>query len=149
MIDRLTDLLTDLGKIFQIPLSLDKYNACSIQIPPITIQLQLDATEENLFLFSKIIELPPGRFRENVLCEALKANAGPDPRTGIFGYVAQTNHLSLHQSYPLSILNAERLSGLFGAFFEMGESWHNSIQNGQIAPVSATTSRPSPFGIRP
>lgn len=147
MTDRFSELLSELGKIFQIPLTLDKYNACSINIPPLTIQLQLDPTQENLFLFAKIIELPPGRFRENVLCEALKANGMTDPRPGIFSYYAQTNHLTFHQLYPLSILNGETLSGLFGAFYEIGESWHNSIQNGQASP--GLDRRPLPFGMKP
>lgn len=147
MTDRFSDLLSELGKIFQIPLALDKYNACSINVPPLTIQLQLDPTQENLFLFTKIIELPPGRFRENVLCEALKANGLTDPRSGVFSYFAHTNHLTFYQTYPLSILSGERLSGLFGAFYEMGESWYSSIQNGQAAPSTAT--KPPPFGIKP
>jgi len=147
VIDRFSSLLQELGTILLLPLSLDKYNACSIEISPIIIQMQLDATQETLFFFSKIIELPPGRFREDVLAEALKANNLPDPRAAIFGYLAITNHLTLHQNFPLSILNGERLAGMFGAFYELGKSWHTAIESGRTAPPANSDS--IPLGMRP
>jgi hypothetical protein len=147
MTDRLTELLGELGKIFQLSLHTDKYNACSISIPPLVIQLQLDSTQEKLFLFSKIFELPPGKFREIVLREALNANGLPDPRPGVFGYIAASNHLALHQRYPLEILNGERLAGLFGSFYELAELWHKALASGQSAPPS--TAARSPFGLKP
>ena len=135
MTDQFSSLLQELGTILQLPLHTDQYSACSIEIPPIIIQLQLDATQESLFLFSKVIALPPGKFRENVLAEALKANALPDPRAAIFGYFAASNHLTLHQSFPSALLNGERLAGLFGAFYELGKSWHEAIASGRAAPL--------------
>ncbi len=150
MIDRFEELLNELGKVFHLGLSIDKHHACSIQIDEnVTVQLQLDMAQENLFLFSKIIEIPPGKFRENVLREALKANAMPDPRAGIFAYLANGNQLVLFQCYPLEMLNGERLSGFLGAFIEIGETWNKAIANGQAGPPGASTpSSPSPFGLR-
>ncbi len=145
MTDRFSELLSELGKILGLSLSPDKYNACTIELPPLFIQLELSDTQENLFLFTKIIDLPPGKFRENVLAEALKANALPDPRPGVFGYFAMTNHLTLHQTYPVHILNGERLAGLFGSFFEWGELWHKSIQRGETSPSIPTLK--TPFGF--
>lgn len=145
--DRFSEILSELGSILGISLVEDKYQACSILIPPLTIQLQLDPTQEHLILFTKIIDLPPGKFRENVLTEALKMNGLPDPRVAIFSYIGKTNHLAIHQTYPLSFINGEKLSGIFGAFFELGESWHTSIQQGRAGPASSGTS--IPFGMRP
>lgn len=149
MSDYFTDLLTELGKIIQLPLIPDKSNACSIAMEPLVIQMELDASQENLFLFTKIIELPPGKFRENVLCEALKNNGMPDPRAGVFGFIALTSQLALYQMYPITMLNGETLSGLLGAFFDMGSAWHSAIRNGQ-AGVSTSSSGgpPPPWGMR-
>lgn len=122
------ELLQQLGKILRLPLHIDKHHACSIQMLPLIVQLQPDLPQEKLFLFSKIIELPPGKFRENILFEALKANALPDPRAGIFSYIAATNHLVLYQIYPFSILNGERLANFLGGFFEIASSWHKKIK---------------------
>lgn len=146
MTDRFSELLSQLGKVFHLSLHPDKSNACSIKIPPVTIQLQLDSTQERMFLFSKIIEIPPGKFRENVLRDALKANGLPDPRPGVLAFIASTNHLALYQRYPLEILNGERLAAFFGSFFEMAESWHKTIQNGQSSPLGISN---PPFGVRP
>ncbi|MBU6447032.1 MAG: hypothetical protein KGQ49_06510, partial [Verrucomicrobia bacterium] len=85
--------------------------------------------------FAEIAETPPGKFRENILKEALKANALPDPMPGIFGYILATNRLAQFQKYPLHILTAERLSQIIGAFLEMAEVWQKAIMTGQSAPI--------------
>lgn len=145
MITQFEELLSGLGKVFDLKLHIDKQHACSIQIHPhLVIQLQLDITQEHLWIFSKLIDLPPGKFRENILKEALKANALPDPRVGILSYLATTNQLALFQKYPLNILNGEKLSGFLGAFLEMGNSWREAISSGQSAPPQ--TQR-NPFGM--
>jgi hypothetical protein len=149
MMDHFEQLLSYLSPIFGIPLHPDKLGACSIVLSPHrTIQLQLNISQENLLFFSKVIEVPPGKFRENVLKEALKANGLPDPLPAILGYLPTAGYLIAYQSYPLSILNAERLAGLLGAFVEMTESWYAAIQRGQSAP-QLFKSQPSPFGMRP
>ena len=128
MSDLFQQLLTELGKIFDLSLHVDHHHACSIQISPLIVQLQLDSSQEKILLFSKIIELPPGRFRENILLETLKSNALSDPVAGIFGYIASINHLALYQCYPLSILNGERLANFLGGFLEMAIKWHKKIK---------------------
>jgi hypothetical protein len=136
VIDRFQELLNELGKVFHLQLFVDHHHACSIQIPPLTVQLQLDPSQEHLLLFTKVIEIPPGKFRENVLKETLKANGAIDPVLGIFGYIASMNTLALYQKYPIHILNGEKLAGIFGAFFEMATTWHEAIQQGKAAPLS-------------
>lgn len=133
-VDRFQELLSELGKIFHMPLHPDDLYACSLQIGPLTIQLELDPTQQELLLFTKVAELPPGKFRENILCETLKHNNLPDPRPGTFGYLAKTNHLALFQRYPLPLLTGDLLANLFGAFYELGSAWHLAIQNGQTRP---------------
>src|SRR5690242_9542948 len=93
-------------------------------------------TQESLWIFTKLIEIPPGKFRENILKEALKANALPDPRAAIFAYMAATNHLILFQKYPLEILTGERLAGLIGSFLETADRWKEAIASGQSSPNS-------------
>lgn len=149
MINQFEELLQALGKIFHLSLHVDYHNACSIRIrEDLVIQLQLDTSQENLWFFSKLIEVPPGKFRENVFKEALKANGQPDPRAGLFGYLPQSNHLVLFQKYPLAILNGERLAGLLGAFLEMGESWRKAISSGLSAPPPIRSTSHNPFGLK-
>ncbi len=150
MTDQFEELLKALGHVFHLPLHIDKHHACSIQVHnQLIIQLKPDPSLENLFIFSKIIEIPPGKFRENVLREALKANASTDPRVGIFGYIASTNQLALFQRYPFGILNGERLAGLVGAFLEYCETWRKAIEGGFPAPPSSSSTLPPPMGLKP
>lgn len=151
MIGQFEELLAALGKVFHLVLHIDQSNACSIQIHEgLVIQLQPDLAQENLWLFSKLVEIPPGKFRENVLKEALKANSLPDPRPGVFSYLSQSNHLVLCQKYPFSILDGERLAGLIGGFVEMGEIWQKAIVSGQAAPQTTPPRHglPNPFGLK-
>jgi len=151
MTDPFEELLVALGQVFHLELRVDKSGACSILIPPdMVIQLQLDSAQENLFFFCKIVEVPPGRFRENILSDALKANAMPDPVAGILAYLNPTNHLILYQSYPLTILNGERVASFFADFLQMAEGWRKAIMSGKSSPLPSTlSSNEKPFGMRP
>lgn len=144
------ELLTELGQFLHLDLHPDIYNACTIQMHPfLTIQLQLDGTQENLWLFSPLCETPPGKFRENILKEALKTNDQPEPCAGILGYISSTNELALYHSFPIHILNGERLAGILGAFLEMAESWQDAIKGGQSTPRPIEkTAPPNPFGLK-
>lgn len=133
-ISRFEELLEGLGKEFRLLLHVDKHSACSLQIPPLTIQLQLDPFQENLYIFSKLVELPPGKFRENILTTALLFNGKRDPLVGTLSYFARENILAFHQLYPLSILNGERLAGLVAAFLDVGKKWKEAIEAGRAGP---------------
>lgn len=148
MLDRFDELIQGLAKVFEMPLYVDRHHACAIQIKKgLVIQLQSDAAQENLLITCKIVEVPPGKFRENVLREALKANGAPDPLVGTLSYVHQANHLFLFQRYPFDILNGERLAALFGPFMSTSESWRDAILSGTPAPPVKQLS--NPFGLKP
>src|SRR5579872_2904597 len=108
MTDPFNELLHSLGKLLGLSLQADKNNACALQIKKgIIIQLQPDVAMEKVLIASKIVEVPPGKFRENVLKEALKANGFPDPRVGTFSFLPNNNTLILFQQYPIDILTGE------------------------------------------
>ncbi len=145
MTDPFNDLLASLGQLFGLTLHADKNNACALQIKKgLVVQLQPDERREKILLASRVVELPPGKFRENVLKETLKANAISDPFVGVFSYVAKTNHLVLFQQYPIDILNGERLAGLIIPFIEVAESWRDAIIAGQACP---TVQKTIPMGV--
>lgn len=147
-ISRFEELLKELGKEFRLALHIDRHHACSIQLPPLVVQLQLDTALENLYLFSKLVELPPGKFRENVLTAALVANGRPDPIPGTLSYFSRENMLALHQSYPLPILTGERLAGLIGSFLEMGKEWKEAVEGGRAGPPGFSPQKMGPHGLR-
>ena len=148
MIDRFNDLLKSSSKLLKWSLHTDRNNACAIQIHKgVIVQLQTDASQEKLLIASKVAELPAGKFRENVIKEALKANGTEDPRVGLFAYLAHTNHLVLFQRYPFDLLTPERLVALLGSFIETVEHWHNAIAAGLHSPPPLKPTS-NPFGLR-
>jgi hypothetical protein len=139
MLDRFNALLQSLSAVIDLPLRVDKHHACAIQLKEgLIVQLQSDIAQEKLLISCKIIELPPGIFRENVLKEALKANSRPDPVVGIFSYIEQINALFLFQRYPFDMLDGAKISGLIGPFFQTAESWQTAIASGKAAPPFET-----------
>lgn len=138
MMSRFETLLEELGAVFELKLHTDRKGACSIQVRPnLVVQLQPDPSQEALWIFTLVAETPAGKFREEIFKEALKANGLAGPRPGVFGYLQNTNQLTLSQKYPFDILNGERLSGLLGAFLELAEKWQEAIQQGRTSPPGA------------
>ncbi|MDE3055358.1 MAG: CesT family type III secretion system chaperone [Verrucomicrobiota bacterium] len=128
-------LLEEFGKIIHLPLRVDQKGACSLLLPEeFLVQLQPDNAEQNLFFFAPIVPLPPGKYREEVLLEGLKTNASQDPLFGTVAYLEKSNELVLYQSYPLNMLDGERLANLFAGFVEMGMQWKKAILAGKTHP---------------
>jgi hypothetical protein len=147
MIDRFNEILYALGQEFDLPLMADKNHACAIQVREgLIVQLESDQSQEKLLIACQIVEVPPGKFRENVLKDALKANALADPRIGIFSYIIPINQLVLFQYYPFDILTPQRLAHLLGPFIQMAEKWRDAIERGNSSPTIDLP--PPPHGLR-
>jgi hypothetical protein len=150
MTDPFETLIHQLGISLNVPLHVDRHHSCTLQIhQKLHVQLQVDAAQEKLWIASFLCELLPGKFRENVLSEALKANSLPDPRTGIFGFLSMTNRLTLHQVYRFPSLDGEKLAMYVAGFIDYAELWREAVERGQASPApihgSAST---NPFGFK-
>jgi hypothetical protein len=148
--DPFEELIHKLGEELNVPLGVDRHRACAINIhETLTVQIQLDASQEKLLIASFVADLPPGKFRENVLGEALKTNHLEDPRTAILGYLAMTNKLVLYQRYPFVLLDAKKLAEYVAGFIDYAEIWREAISRGQTSPAPIQPSiKPPPFGMR-
>jgi hypothetical protein len=136
MIDFFETLIADLAMAMKINLHVDRNSACAIRVhQKLTVQLQIDLAQENLLIASFISTLPPGKFCENVLSEALKANHLPDPRTGILSYLPGQNRLTLHQYYPISILDGKKLAMYVAGFIDYAELWRDALERSQTSPA--------------
>lgn len=132
--DRFQELLWDLGEIIELPLHVDKNHACCILLDErLKIQMEMSSEEESLLVASFLSELPPGRFRENILKEALKLNGTYHP-FGTFAYIKKTNVLLLHKTLLAKDLNGQKLADFLEIFAAEAERWQNAIANSQAAP---------------
>ena len=129
------ELIQQLGKVLELELIPDHNNAVALKMnQKTTIQIQEDQEQNNLLIASILCELPPGRFRENVMAEALKTNALNDPRPGNLGYLYRKNALTLHTVYPFSQLDGKQLAVYLSNFLELAEAWLKAIERGQTGP---------------
>jgi hypothetical protein len=143
MIDRFEELIKELGMNINVPtLAPDKHRICRLNINNILhIQIEPDQSRERVLLATFICDLPPGKFREKTLKEALKAN-GEVPSSGYLGFCERTDKLSLHHHLALYNLNGERLASHLAKFIEKADSWRVAIETGSPLP---SASPPFPF----
>lgn len=133
--DRFQELLWDLGELIELPLHIDKNNVCKLLLDEkLELQLEMDVDGETLLIASFISEIPPGRFRENVLKDALKVNSSYHP-FGSFAYLEKTNSLILHQYLPTSHLSGEKLTEHLEIFIEEAEEWRVALASGASTPM--------------
>lgn len=147
-------ILQELGKTEVIPikdLHPDSNNSCLIRLKGgLEIQIELDKKQENLIIGSDIGTVSPGRYREDVFREALKANGLPYPRWGDFAYSQKSDHLVLFHTLHTKDLTGEKVADFLVHFLEKAFQWRDSIQRGDVPVVSGIyTSRPTGmFGLR-
>lgn len=150
VMDVFTDLLQGLGKIFSVHLQPDRNNACLIQVNnTIQIQIQLDTSEENLILGSKVCTVLPGKFREDVLRNALQHNALPDS-LGYLGFIQETNTLVLFTFVYFRGQSPEIIAKVLEYSLQVITSWKDAIASNMPGPImKPLISSPSIFDIKP
>lgn len=149
MMDRYSALLNELGSLIGVPLRPDASRRCKLfvnnQLP---VYLEDREQREELLIASLIFEIPPGKFREVVLKEALKENNLPS-RFGCFAFSQRANQLAFFLYAPYKNLDGKKLADLLKVFLEKAFAWRKGIETGQL-PQSARNDKkgPSIFDIR-
>ena len=150
MIDPFADLILKLGTLLRKPIHLDHNNACALRIQnKFVVQLQLDQTRENVLIASFVKEIPPGKYRENVFCEALKTNNLADPRPAILSYALRKNSLALHRKIPFESLTPITLEKILAEFIDTAKGWYEALSRGEASPspIRGSANKPNPFGL--
>ena len=152
MVQELFDsLLKELGNAIDIEdLHPDSNNSCLIGFESgIEIQIEPYNRDDFLLMCCDLGRIPPGRYREDVFREALKANGMPHPRYGTFAYSEQSDHLILFGLLSYRELNGEKIASFLFPFKEKAERWKEALERGAVPLADTmTTSRPSgPLGM--
>ena len=130
--DELMENLSDILKRDIIP---DPNNVINLVIDQtIKVQIEPDSFDEYIYIAAMIEELPPGKFREHILRDALKANYLADINPGTLSYMYKNNMLMLHQKFPLGSLDALKLIDLVKTLVERAKVWKTAINEGYSAP---------------
>lgn len=150
MSDRFALLIGDLGTLIAVPLHLDHKRCCRLNIDnQLHLSIEEEGQKDRVLVAAFVAEIPPGKFRENVLRETLKENT-LYPRIGTFAYSERNNSLTLfsHAYYPG--LHGDNFADFLGAFIEKALSWKTGIETGQLPPRGQNVQKigPSIFDIQ-
>jgi Tir chaperone family protein CesT len=148
--DHFAILLADLGALIQVSLHPDHKRSCNLSINgELHIQLKEDENKDRILVATFLAEIPPGKFRENILKETLKEN-NLFPRTGTFSYSERNNQLALFSFVHLEGLKGDKMADFLEVFLEKAFSWRTALQTGQLPQRGHTLQKtgPSIFDIQ-
>lgn len=131
--DAFSQLLVDLSKLLNMDLKPDQNFSCLIEIQDkLKVQLEMDPDREDCLVVGTFLpEIPPGKYREDLLISALKANTAAYPRAGNFGYSHKLNCLVLFELFSLSRTKAENLLTQLVPLVQKAFTWKESILRGE------------------
>lgn len=143
MMDQLEQLFHDVGEEFDILLKPDQYGAVKLRIgPDIFIQMEYNKAKDWVAMVSFIGDLPPGKFRENLLKTALKANH-QQPSDLHLAYSDKNNQLALFYPFPMSMLSKDLLVKGILSVVEKSRAWRQGIATGNLASLVTISSQKS------
>lgn len=132
--DLFAQILFDLGKEIGVDLYPDSNRICQINYQDeLHIQLQHDEAKEQILIASFLCDVPPGKYREQLLRAALLSN-GEYPRIGTLAYSERNNKLTLFEMVPTQNLSTDKLYKLLEQFIEKGHNWKEAVEKGKSLP---------------
>lgn len=144
-------LLEDLGRMLHIQdLQPDRHNSCKIHFANGTEgTLEIDDARQVLIIAFDLGNPSPGKYRENLFCEALKANGASYPRGGNFAFSSRSERLFLTEELPMQDINADRIFQCLTPMKEKAKKWQDAITHGEIPPQEfAERSASGMFGLK-
>jgi len=143
-IEILQTILDEIGKQELFPgasLNPNKNGTCIIPLPGDgNLMFELDGREEHLIVVSILGTVTPGRYRESLFKEALKANGLPYPREGTIAYSSKTEHLLLFEKMHLPGLTGGMVVTYLPKFLEKADLWRQAVSTGAVPSVVDTQS---------
>ena len=129
-------ILTQLGVNLELFLTPENDKICSLKVnDKLIVYLELDESENNILFGTFLCDIPPGKFRENVFINTLKAN-GQIPVNSIFAFNEPSSKLALFSFVPLATANALTLKDQLQHFIEKAMQWKDAIESGKAAPIN-------------
>lgn len=151
--ERFNEVIFDLGKVIALPLFVDKNLACKLIIDEcFPIQIEMNEESNQLIAAATLFEIPPGKFREEVLKEALKANFEIRKDGYYLAYIESKSSLALIECVSPIKLTGEKLAKRLEHMIAYAKLWKEAIDNGKTAPnikPIQSDGNDLPFGIKP
>lgn len=141
------EYIQKLGQALGASLHAEKGYLCKLLIEgSLKVQIEHEIDQERILFASFLQELPPGKFREDILKEALKANDALD-RLGIFAYSPKNNSLA-YFLYLSDKIQFEDFYKHFQEWLETAKTGKSAVETGNLYQLSQSrSSSRSPFGL--
>ncbi|MBI5346046.1 MAG: CesT family type III secretion system chaperone [Chlamydiae bacterium] len=148
MHSKFDEMLQKLSNSLNLPLYQNKKGSCAILVDKkLIIQLEPDESLERLLIGCFVTELLAGKFRENVLLEALKENDKFD-KVAIFAFNEKNSSLSLYNYLSLENLSSQEPLNYFKEFMKTALAWKEAISLGKSSPNPSESLLEKPFGLK-
>ncbi|MCI5052592.1 MAG: CesT family type III secretion system chaperone [Simkaniaceae bacterium] len=130
------ELMFELGEELDLDIEPDPKGGVLLIIEErYNLQIEPDNyTDEYIVLGSRLLDLPPGKYRENVLKDCLKTNSQIFPRQGILGYLDSESQLCIHRFVPLLDLTPQKLADITLEFVALLKQWVDALDVGKTCP---------------
>ena len=142
------EYIQKLGQTLGTPLHAEKGYLCKLRVEgSLQVQIEHEPDQERILIASFLCELPPGKYREDLLKEALKANDSLE-RLGIFAYSSKNNNL-VYFLYLSDKIAFEEFSQSFLHWLDTAKVWKSAVESGNIYQISQSRSSSSSsiFGL--
>ena len=131
--DKMGLLFEELGKRLNAQIKPDNAGSCRIRFKNgIEVQFEQSSDARYITFISNMGEIPPGRYRENVLREALKANGLTAPLNGIFAFSKKNDAFYLFDQISLQDISGDKIFEALQPFLQKAEIWVGAISRGEV-----------------
>ncbi len=152
--DMFDEVLKQLSELMHVspPLHSDEKSSCLIEMPgKIPIYLEMDRQQQHLVIGCNLGELPAGPYRNNLLKEALKANATLPRHTGTLAYSTKNNNLVVFDRLDLEEVSGQAVFNTLQKILPKAHQWRDAIRRGEVPQIITAAPPPSTstmFGIK-
>lgn len=110
-------------------------NVVSMRIEgSIKAQIEIDRKDDSMIICLFVAELPPGKFREHILKDALKANARILENRGVLAFVGKQNSLILFQRVETESTSSDDIIQILKHLTGRAKKWIDAIDSGHASP---------------
>lgn len=141
-------MIKEFGLKIGVDLRPDANQSCRLDFGTAAfVQIDLDATADQILIGSNLGRLNPGPYREQVLKQALRANYMSKKPRGTLGFSERNDTLILFQYFPLALLTADKLSSFLTIFQEYADVWGRALKDGGVPALEDEISDRTPTGF--
>jgi hypothetical protein len=129
------ELIEGLAEALNAPIHPDINSVVTMLVEgKVKVQLEPDKKGDFFLIGAYIGELPPGKFREHILKDALKINFNAGKNLGILSYMGKHNSLMLHRKIHLESLTVDELIKHIKHITVRAKKWQDAMDIGHTSP---------------